>query len=171
MASALGDLELVRRHLDSDPACIRTRVSDTYFPKQNPQSRGTIYIYQSGRGRTPHQVARDFGHEKVFQLLMRHSPEEAKFELACDVGDEEMFRAFLASRPNWIATLSDADRRRLTDAAENNNTDAVRLMLAAGWPVDTKRRIWHESAAMGGVTGQCGDGQGDSALSFPARTS
>lgn len=157
MAAALGDLELARRHLERDPACIRTRVSDAYFPKQNPQSGGTIYIYQFGRGRTPHQVARDFGHQELFEFLMRHSPEEVKLEQACDLGDEEMFRALLASRPNWIATLSDADRRRLTDAAQNNNTNAVRLMLAAGWPVDTKGEYdmtplqwaaWHGNAEM-----------------------
>lgn len=157
MAAALGDLELVRRHLESDPACIRTRVSDAYFPKQNPQSGGTIYVYLFGRGRTPHQIARDFGHEELFQFLMQHSPEEVKLEQACDLGDEKMFRALLASRPNWIATMSDGDRRRLTDAAQNNNTDAVRLMLAAGWPVDTKGEYkmtplqwaaWHGNAEM-----------------------
>src|SRR5215470_17243465 len=36
MAAALGDLELVRRHLDADPDCIRTRVSEKYFPKKDP---------------------------------------------------------------------------------------------------------------------------------------
>jgi ankyrin repeat protein len=157
MAAALGDLDLVRRHLEDDPACIRTRVSEECFPKQNPQSGGTIYIYQFGRGRTPHQIARDFGHEKLFQFLMQHSPEDVKLEQACDLGDEEMFRALLASRPNWIATLSDADRRRVTDAAQNNNTGAVRLMLAAGWPVDTRGEYdmtplqwaaWHGNAEM-----------------------
>jgi len=157
MAAALGDLDLVRRHLEDDPACIRTSVSEEYFPKQNPESGGTIYIYQFGRGRTPHQIARDFGHEKLFQFLMQRSPEDVKLEQACDLGDEEKFRALLASRPNWIATLSDADRRRVTDAAQNNNTAAVRLMLAAGWPVDAPGEYdmtplewaaWHGNAEM-----------------------
>jgi ankyrin repeat protein len=157
MAAALGNLELVRRHLASDPASIRTRVNETYFPKQNPQSGGTIYIYLFGRGRTPHQVARDFGHEEVFQFLMQHSPEDVKFEQAFDLGDEEVFRDLLASRPNLVATLSDADKRRLPDAAQNNNTAAVRLMLAAGWPVDARGEYemtsldwasWHGNAEM-----------------------
>src|SRR5215472_13616488 len=157
MAAALGDLELVSRHVEDEPTCIRMRVSEEYFPKQNPQSGGTVYTYQFGRGRTPHQIARDFGHEEIFQFLMQHSPEDVKLEQACDLGDEEMFRALLASRPNWVATLSDADRRRLTDAAQNNNTAAVRLMLAAGWPVDTRVEYdmtplqwaaWHGNAEM-----------------------
>jgi len=33
-------------------------------------------------------------------------------------------------------------RRKLADAAQNNNTDAVRLMLAAGWPV-VRDHVFH----------------------------
>jgi ankyrin repeat protein len=138
MAAALGDLQLVRRQLDADPSCIRTRVSETYFPKQDPRSGGTIYIQLFGLGRTPHQVARDFRHEEVLAFLVRHSPPDVRLEQACELGDEDTFRALLASRPNMIETLSPDERRRLPDAAQNNNTDAVRLMLAAGWPVDAR---------------------------------
>jgi ankyrin repeat protein len=157
MAAALGDLALVRRHVENGPASIRTRVNDVYFPKTNPQSGGTIYIYQFGRGRTPHQIARDFGHEQVFEFLMQHSPEDVKMEQAFDLGDEKMFRALLASRPHFVATLAYDDKRRLTDAAQNNNTAAVRLMLSAGWPVETKGEYamtplewasWHGNAEM-----------------------
>jgi ankyrin repeat protein len=157
MAAALGDLEMVRRHLDADSACIRMRVSETYFPKHDPRSGGTIYIWQLGRDSTPHQIARDFGHAEVFQYLMQHSPQDVKLAQACDLGDEETFRALLASRPNLIKTLSEDERRRLPAAAQNNNTDAVRLMLAAGWPVDTKGEYdmtplqwaaWHGNAEM-----------------------
>ena len=159
MAAALGDLQLVRHHLDADPSSIRTRVSEEYFPKQNPQSGGTIYLYLFGRNRTPHQIARDFGHEDVFQFLMQHSPEDVKLAQAFDLGDEEMFRALLAGHPDFIAKLShsEADQRRLPDAAQNNNTRAVRLMLAAGWPVDARGdydmtslqwAAWHGNAEM-----------------------
>ena len=86
MAAALGDLPLVRRHLDADPACIRTRVSEAYFPKQDPRSDGTIYIQIFGPQRTPHLVARDFGHEEVFQFLMERSPEDVKLSQACELG-------------------------------------------------------------------------------------
>jgi len=157
MAAALGDLQLVRRHLEADPASIRMRVDDQYFPKQDQRSGGTIYIYLFGRNRTPHQVARDFGHEEVFQFLMQQSPEDLKVAQAFELGDEKLFRAFLASRPDLIATLPDDDRRRLPDAAQNNNARAVRLMLAAGWPVDARGEYdmtsldwasWHGNAEM-----------------------
>ncbi len=157
MAAALGDLQLVRRHLDADPASIQIRVSEKYFPKQDARSGGSIYIYLFGRNRTPHQVARDFGHDEVFQFLMQHSPPEIKLAQAYELGDEAIFNALLASRPNLVATLSPEDRRRLADAAQNNNLNAVRLMLAAGWPVDVRGEYamtplqwaaWHGNAEM-----------------------
>lgn len=147
MATALGDLPLVRRHLDADPDCIRTRVSEAYFPKQDSRSAGTIYIHIFGSNRTPHMIARDFEHEDIFQFLMTRSPEDVKLAQACELGDDAAFRALMVARPNLVETLSDADRRQLPDAAQNNNTNAVRLMLAAGWPVDVTGE--YELAALG----------------------
>src|SRR5882724_10180747 len=43
MAAAMGEEDLVRHHLDTDPDSIRVRVSDEYFPMINPKSGGTIY--------------------------------------------------------------------------------------------------------------------------------
>jgi ankyrin repeat protein len=138
MAAALGDVELVRRHLDADPACIRMSVSEQYFPKQDPRAGGTIYIWCLGWHQTAHLVARELGHEEVFRLLMERSPAELKLAQACELGDEEAFEALLASRPDLAQTLSDDERRKLAGAAQNNNTAAVRMMLAAGWPVDAR---------------------------------
>jgi len=138
MAAALGDIDLVRQHLDSGPACIRLSVSEHYFPKQDPRSGGTIYIWTLGQHKTAHVLAREFGHQDVFALLMERSPEELKLAQACELGDEDLFKTLLASRPNLVQTLSDDDRRKLANAAQNNNTEAVRLMLAAGWPADVR---------------------------------
>ena len=157
MAAALGQLEMVQRHLDADPSCIRMRVNETWFPKHDSRSGGTIYLEEFGRDRTPHLVARDFGHEEVFQYLMAHSPEDVKIAQACEVGDAEAFRALLASRPNLPATLTEEESRRLPNAAQNNNRAAVDLMLSAGWPVDTPGEYglsalqwasWHGNAEM-----------------------
>jgi ankyrin repeat protein len=137
MAAALGDIDLVRKHLDADPGCIRMNVSAEWFPKQNPRAGGTIYIWMLGARRTAHAVARDFGHEGVFRLLMDRTPEDLKLSLACELGDDAVFHEFLSKHPDAVNTLSDADRRKLPNAAQTNNTNAVRLMLEAGWPVDT----------------------------------
>jgi ankyrin repeat protein len=136
MAAALGDVDLVRRQLDNDPACIRMSVSDEWFPKRNPRAGGTIYIWTLGAHRTAHSVARDFGHEDVFQFLIERTPEDLKLSLACELGDEAVFHEFLSKHPGAAQTLSETEQRKLPNAAQANNTEAVRLMLEAGWPVD-----------------------------------
>lgn len=157
LATALGDIGRVRRHLDGDPASIRTSVSEKYFPKQNPESGGTIYIWTLGQNKTAHVIAREFGHDDIYRLLMERSPEELKLALACELGEENLFATLLASRPNFVQTLSDNERRKLSNAAVDNNTEAVRLMLAAGWPVDVRGQhggtslhwaAWHGNARM-----------------------
>ena len=131
MAAALGDADLARRLLDAGPDCIRMNVSEEWFPK------GTVYVPLLGMHRTAHTVARDFGHEEVFRLLLERTPPSLKLALACELGDEAAFRQLLALRPNLVSTLSEEERRKLPDAAQSGNTAAVRLMLEAGWPVDT----------------------------------
>lgn len=137
MATALGDVNLVRHHLDADPASIRMNVSEAWFPKKDPRAGGTIYIWMLGANRTAHVVARDFGHEQVFELLMERTPEDLKLALACELGDENTFQDYLARNPGATKTLSDAERRKLPAAAQSNNTKAVQLLLEAGWPVNT----------------------------------
>jgi len=157
MAAALGDLPLVRRHLDTDPSSIRLTVSEKYFPKRDPRCEGTIYFQIFGPRKTPHLVARDFGHQEIFQLLMERSPEDVKLAQACELGDAGLFRALRARHPHLAETLSEDDRRRLPDAAQSNNTEAVRLMLEAGWPVEATGEYdltalgwasWHGNAEM-----------------------
>jgi ankyrin repeat protein len=136
MATALGDMALVRTHLEADPESIRTRVSDHYFPMHNPRAGGTIYIWVLGKHRTAHTVARDFGHEDIYRYLMDRTPHDMRLAIAGEVGDEVAFSEVLARQPDLVATLSTEEQGKLADAAENNNLPAVRLMLSAGWPVD-----------------------------------
>ncbi len=119
MAAALGDVDLAQMLLAADPECVRTRV----------EAR-SVYASMLGERRTAHSVASDFGHEDVFQLLMRHTPADLRFELACELGEEATIQE--------IARLSLRDPVKLPDAARSNNTSAVRLMLAAGWPIDAR---------------------------------
>lgn len=138
LAAAVGDLELVRRHLQVDPGSIRTAVTEEYFPKRNSRAGGSIYIWTLGASKTPHSVAREFGHEDVVRLLMDRSPAELKLAQACQFGDEMTVRALLASQPDLARSLPAGDRRKIADAAREGNLGAVRLMLQAGWPVDAR---------------------------------
>ena len=138
MASALGDLDLVKRHLDADPASVRQRVDAGSFPMTNPRAGGTIYQWTLGFHLSPHQVARKFGHPEVLALLLQRSPADVRLVHACCEGDEASARALLRDHPGIIDKMSDADRRQVADAARNNVTGAVGLMLECGWPVDAR---------------------------------
>jgi len=146
MASALGDLDLVRKQLEANPDAIRLRVSDEYFPMIGGKTGGTIYQWTLGWHVSAHQVAKDFGHEHVFQFLMERSPDEIKLLTACWLGDEAMMNSLFDTESNLSARLQDADRRQLAHAARNNNLNAVRLMLAIGLPVEARSQ--HNATAL-----------------------
>jgi ankyrin repeat protein len=136
MAAALGDLELVRQHLDDDPASVRISVSEKDFPKQDPRSGGSIYIFTFGWTRTAHMLAHKFGHEEVFRLLMQRSSLGLRFAIACEVGDEELAKQVLQKHPGIIAKQPPEAYRRIIGAALRNNARAVGMMLGAGWPAE-----------------------------------
>ena len=75
MAAALGSVELVRRHLDDDPASIRARVSPEFFPMRDARAGGSICIWTLGQYKTAHMIAREFGHDDVLKVLMDRSPD------------------------------------------------------------------------------------------------
>src|SRR5207249_9873462 len=135
MAAALGDADLVRRHLEADPDCVRMRVNDDYFPKANVKSGGTIYQWTLGWHVSAHDVAKQFGHEDVLRLLMDRSPADVKLIAACWLADETAVRSLLAANPELAVGRSDALRRHAAHPARNTDLAAVRLMLRAGLPV------------------------------------
>lgn len=134
LASALGDLERVRRHLDADPECIRARVGPRHFPMRDPRAGGIIYIWTLGQGKSAHFVAREFGHEEIFRLLLERSPVDLRFRVACETGDQAGVEALLAAEPGLTGAIPAELQEALADAARNGNAAAVRLMLASGWP-------------------------------------
>jgi len=137
MAAALGDLELVRKHLEADPEAIRLRVNDENFRMRDRRAGGTIYQWTLGWHVSAHQVAKDFGHEHVLQFLMARSPDEVKLIAACWLGDEAATTSLLAVNPNLAARLREPEQRQLAHAARNNDLNAVRLMLTSGLPLTT----------------------------------
>jgi Ankyrin repeats (3 copies) len=137
MAAALGDRSLMEKHLQADPECIRMRVNDAYFPRTGHQAGGTIYQWVLGWHVSACQVAKSFGHPEVLDLLMERCPDDEKLLNACWVHDEAMVKSLLAANPTLASALSASGRRQLAHAARNNDTMAVRLMLAAGLPVET----------------------------------
>lgn len=140
MAAALGDLGLVRKHLEANPEAIRMRVSDEYFPLAGPNQGGTIYQWELGWYVSSHQVARKFGHEGIYQNLMERTPAEERLLVACWLHDEKEMARLLKEHPDLAKRLSPAGRRHAAYAAHNDDIEALRLMLLAGLPVDTRGR-------------------------------
>ena len=84
---------------------------------------------------SPHEVAKEFGHEELFQLLMERSPADVRLVVAGWSADQSSVQSLLAQSPGLISSLSNSDLCQVAHAARNNNAPAVRVMLAAGWPV------------------------------------
>jgi ankyrin repeat protein len=146
MGAALGDLGLVRRHLDADPAAIHVRVSDACFPKRNPRSGGTIYRWTLGADKTPHVVARERGHADVLAELMSRSPVALQLVVAGAAGDEAAMAQLLAADPSLLSKLSHDELATLANAARDNQNGPVRAMVKAGWP--TAARGQHRATAL-----------------------
>lgn len=138
MTTAVGDIDRVRRHIQTDPSSVRTTVSEEYFPKRDPRSGGCIYTWTLGRDKSAHAIAREFGHGDIFDRLAAHTPAPAMLAVACELGDKDLATSLLGSHPDLAQALDEHDRRKIANAARDNDVNAVRLMLAAGWPVDAR---------------------------------
>ncbi|MGQ0643432.1 MAG: ankyrin repeat domain-containing protein [Gemmatimonadaceae bacterium] len=135
MAIALGDIDLVRRYLDADPGAVRTTATKAFYPVRGLLAAGHIYQW-SLHGHTAHQIANDFGHENIWQLLMERSPDDVRFVEASRSGDEKLVREILEKNPDLTRNMPNAMAAKLVDAVQEDNLTAVRTMLDAGWPTD-----------------------------------
>jgi hypothetical protein len=86
LAAAIGDLALVRTHIEHNPACIAMTVSDEWFPMSDPRAGGTIYNWTIGRGRCAHHVAQETGRMDILGLLMERSPPDLQLAISRELG-------------------------------------------------------------------------------------
>jgi hypothetical protein len=103
---------------------------------RDDRAGGTIYIWTLGAYKTAHLLAREFGHDDVFELLMSRSPASLRLAIACQLGDDALVDSMMRDNPDLVSGLTEDDRRRVARAADLNDTRAVRTLLRAGWPVD-----------------------------------
>lgn len=138
MAAALGDVALARKHLDKDPGAIRMRVSEEYFPMVGDKSGGTIYQWTLGWHVSAHQIAMKRGYTDVLDLLMERSPVEVKLINAAWLHDAEAVDRLQAENREIAKLFTPEDVRQTAHAARNNDTEALRLLLKAGLPVNSR---------------------------------
>lgn len=154
-ASAVGDLAVVERILDGNPETIRVTVSEQYFPKHDPRSGGSIYFFGFGIAKSPHMVARQFGHTALFELLMRRSAPWLRLVQAAEISDKTGVEQILHEHPSVIAKLPSNAGRRIVGAAVRNNAAAVEMLLELGWPssaaLDNNQTALHYAAWHGNL--------------------
>lgn len=136
LASALGDIDRVRRHLDEDASAIRMRVSQDWFPMvDTAKNGGHIYQWTLGFYASAFDVARKQGHKGVLDLLMERAGPLDRLLDALWNGDTAAADAILASSPALVGQAPSNATRLVADAARNNKTAAVAAMLDRGFPV------------------------------------
>jgi ankyrin repeat protein len=134
LGAALGDTAVVARHLAANPAAVRTSVDATWFPMKNPHAGGSIYIWTLGARKTAHTIAREFGDADVERQLWEAGDDSLTLAMACELGDDDLVRSLISARPELVRALQPADVTRIVAAAQLRNGDAVKRMLAIGWP-------------------------------------
>jgi len=137
LAAALGDFALSRQHLAANPGVIRMRVDGHWFPMRNAKAGGTIYQWTLDFHASAHQIAHDRGHRDLWQLLIERSPPSLRLIEACWIGDGEAVQKYRTAS-GAASTFTPDEHVLVAHAARNNRTDAVRLMLECGLPVDAK---------------------------------
>lgn len=157
IAAALGDLALAQKHVEADPKCLRMRVSERWFPMISGKSGGTIYQWKLGWHISPHEVAKKFGREEMFQFLESKSPPAVRLINAAWAGNEAAVDALLVQHPKMRESFTPEELAQVAHAARNNELTAVRLLLKAGLPVMGRGQhnatplhwaAWHGNAEM-----------------------
>jgi ankyrin repeat protein len=136
LAAALGDVALVRRHLDADPGAIAVRVDQDWFAMiDTADNGGHIYQWTLGFHVSAFDVARERGHAEVLDLLLERAGPLDRLLDALWCGDDARAEAILAADPHLVAHAPPRALHQVADAARNNNLAAVRAMLRCGFPV------------------------------------
>lgn len=133
MACALGDSDLVKTLLNADPDAVNRRVGQENYPPVPVAPGQHIYVYTFGDNQSPHQIARKYGYRQLYQFLLDRSSPQRQFVAACERADAETARSILKANPNIVLSLPHEDQRLLADAAWENELEAVRVMLEAGF--------------------------------------
>ena len=137
MAVQLGDLELAQRILQADPDSLHARVNHGKLTA-GESNGGHIYLYTLKNGHTPVFLAAELGRTEIYRFLLEQSTPTERFLSACLAADEATVQKTLAEQPGIVSALTSEQTRLIADAAWAHKTDAVRLMLKAGFPVDAR---------------------------------
>jgi ankyrin repeat protein len=130
MAARLGDLALAVRLIDQDPAILGARVDAPGYALVPPFN---IYCWTLGFGRSPMDVASNFGHRDVRELFVSRASPRIRLLDALQAADERRVQAVLEEHPSLLSSLTREDHSRLAFAIFHEQFDAADLMIRYGF--------------------------------------
>ncbi|RAP75821.1 ankyrin repeat domain-containing protein [Paenibacillus montanisoli] len=138
MAIQIGDTELTRHLIHTDPDCLQAQVGHGSFTSGDSNG-GHIYIYKIGANTRPLFLASRCKHREIVDLILEHSPVTQRLLLACMEGDQATVQTLLGQDSKLVQSLTSEDQSMIADAAWNNQVQALRVMLASGFNADARR--------------------------------
>jgi hypothetical protein len=130
MPARLGDLPLAARLIDEDPDCLAARTNVKGYDRVPVFG---VYNWVLGFYLSPHEVALNFGHQDVYELLMRRSSPKVRLLDAAMRNEPAAARAALREDPWLYDIMTDDDHALIAFAALHNRTEAFKLMLDLGF--------------------------------------
>lgn len=107
---------------------------------------------QTTRGQSAMALAQKFGLPEVARLLREAGADATppspadEFVAACARADEAAARRLLHHHPALLRELPERELSHLPDLAAEGASDAVRVMVRLGWPIDVRGGDWKASA-------------------------
>lgn len=132
LAAALGLTDRVRGMLDADRGLLDLRTGRGDYGEQPPSSYH-IYFWTIGDGRSPLDVAAQFGQPETLAAMLALASPVQRLVFACRNGDEATARSLVRDHPGIVGSMPPDAHRALADAAWHGNARAVALMLDLGF--------------------------------------
>ena len=98
-----------------------------------PPSSYHIYFWTIGDGRSPLDVAAQFGQPETLAAMLALASPVQRLVFACRNGDEATARSLVRDHPGIVGSMPPDAHRALADAAWHGNARAVALMLDLGF--------------------------------------
>jgi ankyrin repeat protein len=132
LAAALGLTDRALALIDASPAALDQRTGQGEYGEQPPSSYH-IYFWSIGAGRSPLDVAEQFGHADTLRAMLQLASPMQRLLFACRRADDAEARALLREHPRLVESMSPEQHRALADAAWTGDVRAVSLMLSLGF--------------------------------------
>ena len=132
LAAALGLTDRARTMLESNRDLLNLRTGRGDYAEKPPSSYH-IYFWTIGDGRSPLDVAAQFGQRETLETMLGFATPMQRLLSAGRMADATRARALLREYPDLIATMGPEQHRAITDAAWQGDAKAVALMLELGF--------------------------------------